>query len=175
MHPSVRFCLILTVIVVAMCGCTSYSPVSSNQKPVKVAVLPIVNESDLPQIIAPLARNLREKLAHSPNWDLVGKETAEAKLQVTVLALEKRAMARDPRDTGRPLSFYEELRVSVEWISELPAPWAPADEILVTSDLVLYGQPSLTDSRTSATAGLADRLADKILQRMDWSNPQGEH
>ncbi len=160
----------LAVLAMGLNGCANYSPLMPKQEPVQIAVLPLANESDIPQIIAPLSRNLREKLAHSPNWELVGEDEAEAKLHLTVLELEKRTMARDPRDTGRPLSFHEEIRVAVEWISDLPAPWGTSKVIEVSSDQILYGQPSLVDSRTSATAGLADRLADKILQRLDWAS-----
>lgn len=171
MHPKTRFSLILSLLVMGMAGCSSYSPVVPAQRPVRIAVAPIVNESDLPQIIAPLARNIREKLAHSPNWELVDEEIAEAKLRLTVLPLVRRSMARDPRDTGRPLSFYEEIRLSVEWASELPAPWGPDNVIEVSGDQILYAQPSLTDARVSATAGMAERLAEKILQRLDWATP----
>ena len=170
MHPYIRFSLMLAVLVMGLNGCTNYSPLVPKQEPIQITVLPVVNESDIPQIIAPLSRNLREKLAHSPNWELVGQDQAEAKLHVTVLELEKRTMARDPRDTGRPLSFHEEVRVAVEWISELPAPWGANKVIEVSSDQILYAQPSLTDARTSATPGLADRLAEKILHRLDWDN-----
>ena len=163
--------LSLSVIlsIAGLAGCSSYEPVSVADEPVSLAVLPVINDSSLPQIIAPLARNLREKLAHSPNWDLVAADSAEASLQVTILSLESETMARDSSDTGRPLSYYEEVKVSVEWISELPAPWGGDPVMVVSTDQIIYAQPSLVDARTSATAGVADRLAEKIVQRLDWA------
>ncbi|MGA1205729.1 MAG: LPS assembly lipoprotein LptE [Opitutales bacterium] len=166
-HRGLRLSLLL--LAAAMAGCSSYSPVPVSEDPVQVAVLPVINESGLPQIVAPLARNLREKVAHSANFELVPAEAAEAKLRVTVLDLDSEALARDSRDTGRPLSYYEEVRVSVEWISDLPAPWGTDQPIIVSADQILYAQPALVDARTNATAGVAERLAEMIVQRLDWA------
>jgi hypothetical protein len=134
-----------------------------------IAVAPVVNESELAQIIAPLSRNVREGIAHSPNWRLVREDEAEAVLHLTVRSVERDALARDPQDTGRPLSFHEVVRVSIEWESSSPAPWGATPATEVESDQILYAQPSLVNAQTSATAQLADRLAAKVLQKLDWS------
>ena len=134
-----------------------------------IAVAPVVNQSELAQIIAPLSRNVREGIAHSPNWELVSEADAGAVLRLTILEVEREALARDPQDTGRPLSFKEVVRVAVEWDSNSPAPWGDAPVVEVESDQILYAQPSLVNAQTSATAQLADRLAAKVLQKLDWS------
>ena len=174
MSAAPRLCLLLSAICLGLAGCSQYSALPVNDEPVRIAVLPVANESDIPQIIAPLARNVREKIAHSANYKLVSADLAEAQLQVTVLSVDQRTMARDPRDTGRPLSFHEEITVSIEWISESPAPWGADPVVTVSTDQILYAQPSLIDSRTSATGAMADRLADKIIQRLDWAGAASE-
>ncbi|HSH09343.1 MAG TPA: LPS assembly lipoprotein LptE [Oceanipulchritudo sp.] len=134
-----------------------------------IALLPVVNNTELPQIIAPLARNVREKIAHSPGWDLVGEDEAEVTLQITVTSFNRTALARDPSDTGRPLSYREVIRVSLEWISDLPPPWGDDPVTVVESDQILYAQPSLVNSEAGAMVEIADRLAEKIQQQLDWT------
>lgn len=162
---------ILAALILGLSGCASYEAVQPVQSPVRIALLPISNQSDLPRIIAPLSRNLREQLAHSPNWELVSTGQADVQLLVTVIALDRRAISRDSQDTGRPLSFREEVVVEVEWKSDLPCPWGPSRVFETSSDQIIYGQPSLPDASDSAIASLADRIAAKIVDRMDWSTP----
>jgi len=157
------FCLIL------LAGCVGYESLDTPDDPVRLAILPIQNESELPQIIAPLARNVREKVAHARGWELSSEANAEAALRITVSDFNRYALARDPGDTGRPLSYFEEFEVKVEWISELPAPWGPDPEVTITTDQIMYSQPSLTNAESVAMAEIADRLAEKILQRLDWA------
>ena len=162
-----RFLVLIPVLLLG--GCAGYEVLEPAAEPVHLAVLPVLNDSELPQIIAPLARNLREKVAHSPNWKLVNAEDADAALQVTVRNFTRSALARDPGDTGRPLSYLEEVEVTVEWISELPPPWGPQATVNVRTDQLLYSQPSLTNAESVAMAEIADRLAEKILQQLDWT------
>ena len=161
--------MVFAAVALGIAGCAHYSVVEPVEDPVTITVLPVINQSELPQIIAPLARNLREKLAHSPNWALVGDDSAEVALQVTISALERSTLARDPADTGRPLSYREIIRISVEWQSELPPPWGPDPVLLIEDDQLLYAQPSLVNAETVAMGEIADRLAEKILQRLDWT------
>ncbi len=170
MTAFLRTSLILAALLMGLPGCSSYQAVQPAPERIRIALLPVVNESDLPQVIAPLSRNLREELAHSPNWELVASDRAEALLMVTILSSNRQAISRDPQDTGRPISYREEVVVEVEWKSELPCPWGPSSIFTISSDHILYAQPSLTDARTSATASMADRIAAKIVERMDWSS-----
>ena len=169
MRNFLRPLYLLTLISAGITGCSNYTPLIAPEDPIALAVAPIINDSELPQIIAPLSRNVREGIAHSPNWELVSGQDAEAVLHITVLGVEKVALARDPEDTGRPLSFQEVVRVSVEWVGEVPPPWGDETVITIESDRILYTQPSLVNSTTMAMAPLADRLAGKILQKLDWS------
>lgn len=148
-------------------GCAQYKPVG-NAEVTLVALAPIINEADVPQIIAPLARNLRERLNHSPNWRLVDEADAEVLLRVTLTGRERDAVARDPVDTGRPLSYYETLFLNLEWESDLPAPWGPRPVTRIEADSLLYAQPSLVTAETAAVNELADELARKIVARMGW-------
>ena len=150
-------------------GCAGYEPLQSAEAPVRVAVAPIVNHSSLPQVIAPVARNLRERLAHSSRFELVSTEGADGVLLLTINELDRSAMARDPRDTGRPLSYLDTLLVTVEWKGSTEAPWG-AEPLLIEVDQLLYAQPSLIDAESAAVAGMAARLADRIVQRMEWAD-----
>ena len=149
-------------------GCSQYAPLESRE-PVTIALAPVVNRSSLPQFIAPLSRNVRERLAHSRNWILVEPAEADAVLRLTIEEIERRAMARDPEDTGRPLSFEEVIRVSVEWDSPLPPPWGPEPVLIIETDQILYAQPSLVDAETATLSEMANRLADKLIQHLDWT------
>jgi hypothetical protein len=154
--------------MLGLAGCAGYEPLAATAEPVRIAVPPILNDSEMPQIIAPLARNVREKIAHSRNWELGDSESAEAALQITVLELERRAMARDPEDTGRPLSYQDVVRISIEWQADVPPPWGPDPVVQLETDVLLYAQPSLVDAESVAMAEVADRLAEKIIQQLDW-------
>ena len=169
MNSLTRTSFILAAFVLGLSGCSSYEVVKPAPKPVRIALLPVNNTSDLPRIIAPLARNLRERLAHSPNWELVDADRAEARLLVTVTDLDRQAISRNPQDTGRPLSFREEVMVEVEWKSSLPCPWGPSNTFVTSSDHIIYAHRSLPDASESAIAALADRIAAKIVDRMDWN------
>jgi len=169
MRISQRPLYFLAVISMGIIGCSNYTPLTAPAEPTALAVAPVINESELPRIIAPLSRNVREGIAHSPNWKLVSESNAEVVLRITVLGVERVALARDPKDTGRPLSFHEVVQVSVEWDGEGPAPWGDDPVVTVESDHILYTQPSLVNASTMAMAPLADRLAGKILQKLDWS------
>lgn len=159
---------LLLVAILGLTGCSSYEPLTTDGGPTELAVLPIINDSTLPQIIAPLARNVREKIAHSPHWILSDAESAEASVQITVLAIDRRAMARDPEDTGRPLSYHDVVRISLEWQGGGPAPWGTDPVVYLETDLVLYAQPGLVDAEAVAMAEIADRLAEKVIQQLDW-------
>lgn len=167
LHPGI----LLACVAAGLAGCAGYAPVEAPAAPVSIAVAPVINESELAQIIAPLTRNLREGIAHSPNWRLTAEDQAEAVLRLTILDLRQDALARDPADTGRPLSFNTTLRVRVEWDSTQPAPWGGDPVIEVETDQILYAQPSLVNAQTTATAQMADRLAEAILQKLDWAEP----
>ena len=159
---------ILTALAACfMAGCAHYKAVG-NAEATRVALAPIINEAEVPQIIAPLARNLRERLNHSPNWRLVDEADAEVILRVTLTSRERDAVARDPVDTGRPLSHYDTLFLNLEWESDLPAPWGPRPVTRIEADTLLYAQPSLVTGETAAAAELADELARKIVARMGW-------
>lgn len=160
--------LTLLCLAALLAGCSSYAPVRQAGQPRTIALEPILNKSELPQIIAPLSRNLREALNHSAGWRLVDRDEADVVLQITVLELDRGSISRDPNDTGRPLSYYEELSVSIEWLGELPAPWGADPVSIVSSNTVLYAQPSLVSAESAATGELAEDLAARILSRINW-------
>jgi hypothetical protein len=154
-------------LAVFLAGCSSYAPVRQAE-PRTIALRPIINKSEAPQVIAPLSRNLREALAHSGDWRLVEGESADVVLQITVLELDRGTISRDPGDTGRPLSYYEELKASIEWQSELPAPWGAKPVTVVSANTLLYAQPSLVSAESAAMGELANDLAARILSRINW-------
>jgi len=148
-------------------GCRHYEPVEAGD-PIRIAVAPIINDSEIAQIVAPLSRNVREALAHSRAFDLVSEKQADVVLKLRVVSLNRRALARDPEDTGRPLSYRETVRVAIEWDSELPAPWGEDAVTRVESELLLYAQPALVTAEASAVAELCDDLSRKIAGRLNW-------
>lgn len=161
------------VLLVLLPGCGSYEPV----RPVEtrtIAIAPILNESSMPQVIAPLSRNLREAINHAAGWKLVEEDEADVLLRITVLALDKNTISRDPEDTGRPLSYYEELMVSVRWESDFPPPWGDQPVSIVSADTVLYSQPSLNTAESAVVGELTEEIANKILSRINWPAGAGQ-
>lgn len=154
-------------LLLVFAGCQNYQPVHSGE-PLGIALAPIVSQSGVPQIVAPLSRNLHEQLNHAPNWKLVGDDNADVLLTIKVLGLNREAIARDPADTGRPLSYYESLQVSVEWGSDLPPPWGADPVTTVEASTVIYAQPGLVGGESIAATELADSLARKIVERLNW-------
>jgi hypothetical protein len=161
---------ILVAVLLLVAGCQNYQPVQSAD-PMRIALAPIISQTGVAQVIAPLSRNLHEELNHSANWKLVGEDSAEVILAIKVLGLNREAIARDPADTGRPLSYYESLQVSIEWISELPPPWGDKSITTVESSTLIYAQPSLPGAESIAVTELAADLARKIVDRLDWPAP----
>ncbi|MFO7724475.1 MAG: LPS assembly lipoprotein LptE [Oceanipulchritudo sp.] len=154
----------LTLFLLA--ACAGYEPLPERE-PLRIAVAPVINESGLAQFSAPLARTLREDLAHNPHWRLVSDpDDAEVVLRVTVLEKVRETVARDPTDTGRPLSFYESLRLALTWESDFPAPWSPAERALVEVDTLLYAQPGTAETERAALSELARDASRNILEKL---------
>jgi hypothetical protein len=164
---------ILLCLSIFLAGCSSYKPVRQAETRT-IALAPILNESDVPQIIAPISRNLREALNHSADWRIVDPEAADVLLQITVLQRQRSAISRDPDDTGRPLSYYEELTVSVSWESDLPPPWGNEPVTTVSANTILYSQPSLAVAESAVMGKLADDIAQKILLKLNWPASAGQ-
>jgi hypothetical protein len=148
----------------------NYQPVQSGD-PVRMTIAPIISQTGVAQVIAPLSRNLHEQLNHSRNVKLVGDASADVTLIITVTGLSREAIARDPEDTGRPLSYYESLRVSVEWVSDLPPPWGSDPVTTVEANTLIYAQPSLPGAESIAVTEMAENLARKIVERLNWPAP----
>lgn len=152
--------------LVLLAACAGYEPLPT-QEPLRIAVAPINNASGPPQFIAPLARTLREALAHDARWRLVtDPDEAQIVLRVTVLDQVRETVARDPGDTGRPLSFYETLRLALTWESDLPAPWAPSGQAVIEVDTLLYAQPGTAESERAALAELARDASRNVLETL---------
>lgn len=155
--------ILLMVTALFLAGCSSYNPVVQDRPVTRLALAPVINESEIPRIIAPLSRNLREELQHAPEWRLVSGDEADAILEVRIVALDRDAVARVPEDTGRPLSYYETIRIVLEWNGSVPAPWGSAPRRSIQADSLLYAQPSLIESERAAVAELAAELAREIV------------
>lgn len=156
----------LLVLLLAFSGCRNYEPVRSGA-PVRVALAPIISQTGVAQVIAPLSRNLHEHLNHAPNWKLVLAKNAQAILTIEVLGLDRESIARDPADTGRPLSYYETIRVSIKWESDLPPPWGDDPVTTLEASTLIYAQPGLSGAESIAVTELANDLARKIVERLN--------
>jgi hypothetical protein len=147
--------------LLALSGCRGYVPAAPEGE-TRVAIAPIMNESGPPQLIAPLARNLRERLHHARGWRVVDEADADATLRIRVSAHRREAISRDPADTGRPLSYFETVQLEVEWDGASP-PWGDDPVRRIEADTLLYAQPSLVTAESAALAGIADDLARQLL------------
>lgn len=156
--------LLLSFLLLA--GCAGYAP-DPVREPLTLHLPPVINESTAPQLIAPLARNLRERLLHDRNWKLGSSSQADAVLTVRIHDLERDPVSRDPADTGRPLSYLERLHIRLEWDSSIPAPWGSDETTQIEVESLLYAQPGLIQSESIAYAEMADRAAAEILMQLN--------
>jgi hypothetical protein len=157
--------LAATLLLLALAGCAGYQA-DPEREPVSLALGPVVNESDLPQLTAPLARNLREAIAHAPGYRLDGAQSAGARLHVTVTGRTRQAVARDPEDTGRPLSYFQTLQLQLRWEGPQSPPWGPDPVSTVDVETLLYAQPSLVQTERAALNEWSERAAREVLARL---------
>lgn len=160
----------LACLLLWLAGCAGYRPVAAEHT-MRIALAPVISQSGVPLLIGPLSRQLREGLLHAHGWELVPVERAEAVLHVEVLGLEREATARDPSDTGRPLSTYETLRIALRWESEQAPPWGAEPRIILEADALIYAQPGLLAAESVSLTEMAEVLARKIIEQINWPQP----
>ncbi|NBD37560.1 MAG: hypothetical protein GVY10_03215 [Verrucomicrobia bacterium] len=167
----IRLAFVLLPLLV-LAGCVGYQPVDQVDR--EVALAPVLNEDGPPGLTGPVSRSLREKLGASPNWNLLPAENAAAVLHVTLTTTERDVLANDPADTGRPLSYRQTVEVRLRWEGGAP-PWGGSSpERVLHTQIQLFAQPSLVEAGQSALPDLADRLARRIVQELEWSRFPGE-
>lgn len=163
-------CLLLPLLFLA--GCVGYQPVDQVDR--EIALAPVLNQDGPPGLAGPLSRSLREKLAASPNWNLLPADKAAPVLHVALTATERDVLANDPADTGRPLSYRQTVEVRLRWEGGAP-PWGgSSSERVLRIQIQLFAQPSLVEAGQSALPDLADRIARRIVQEMAWSRLPGK-
>lgn len=148
--------------ILSLAACRNYD-IEPTGSPRLIRIAPILNETDLPQLLGPLSRNLREALAHDPRWSLAAAQSDAPTLQVRLLSAQERVISRDPRDTGRPLSLRQSITAELSW-EGAPASQGP---VLVEVEGIFYAQPGLIDSRDGLIADLANRLAREIVLALE--------
>lgn len=158
--------LAAALLLAVIAGCAGYQA-EPEREPVSLALGPVINESDLPQLSAPLARNLREAIAHAPGYRLAENSSAGARLHVTVTERTRQAVARDPEDTGRPLSYFQSLRLQLRWEGSGIPPWGPDPVSTVDVETLLYAQPSLVQTERAALNEWSERAAREVLARLN--------
>lgn len=164
---------LLLLVVLFLAGCVGYRPIDQVDR--ELALAPVLNEDGPPGLAGPLSRSLREKLGASPNWNLLPADNAGAVLHITLTATERDVLANDPADTGRPLSYRQTVEVRLRWEGGAPPPWGGSSpERVLRTQIQLFAQPSLVEAGQSALPDLADRLARRIVQELEWSRFQGE-
>ncbi|MEY3000775.1 MAG: hypothetical protein RL648_989 [Verrucomicrobiota bacterium] len=153
-------CLFLAVLIpLGACRHYQVDPIGE-KRGLKIA--PILNETDLPHLIAPLSRTLREAISHDPRWTLVRPEDTAPTLHVRLLSDSRSVISRDPTDTGRPLSITQTISAEFWWEKE-PDSTDTFSMRRIEVEGMLYTQPGLLASQDGLLAELADQLAREIL------------
>lgn len=159
--------LTLALVLLGVTGCQAYRAGHASdgtQPPLRVHIAPIeVLSSDSPQVIAPLARQLRNALSAAPSLQLTANAAdADATLRIAVVGVDRTGLARTPQDTGRPLSYLDALNVRVTWDSPLPAPWGTPNPRTFTAVANLYAEPTLIGAQTQTLPALTADIAAQI-------------
>jgi hypothetical protein len=149
-------------------GCVGYAPVeTSTNPPVAIQLDPIVNRTDSSGIIAPLSRAVREEIAHSPFLEL--GSTDGPIIRLTLIERDRQSLARDPEDTGRPLSYEETLAMRIQIESADAHPLAELNGGILMADVQTYAALNFPEASSAASAELALILARKLRQQMEAS------
>lgn len=156
---SIKALLLATLLSLAACRSYQLEPAREARL---IRVAPILNETDLPQLIGPLSRQLREAIAHDPQWSLASSRTDAPTLRIRLLADKRRVISRDPNDTGRPLSLRQSITAELAW-EDVAASDSAKAPLRVEVEGVFYAQPGLIASQDGLVAELANRLAREIL------------
>jgi hypothetical protein len=106
-------------------------------------------------------------LAGSPAVRLDAPGEASNLLQVTVLERTRDPVARNPDDTGRPLSYFETLLLRVTWEGTAPAPWGTAEARFVEVPTLVYAQPSLVSTEAAALAEWTAAAAREVVALLE--------
>jgi hypothetical protein len=164
MKSTRRAYLYLLVALSGFVGCQHYS-VTIPQERTVIRIAPIINDADIPQVIAPLSRNLREAIAHDPSWMLTASpdDPDIPVLHIRLLQGKTKVISRDPNDTGRPLSVAKSLVAELNWQPMPPPQWSQLESLRITVEGIYYAQPGLIPSSDDFVAELADRLAQEIF------------
>lgn len=153
---------ILAVSLLFSTACRNYT-IEMPGEPQAIAIAPIIDDTHLPQLIAPLSRNLREAIANDPNWTLTDPNRSPQVLTVRLIPASRDVISRNPTDTGRPLSVRESVTAELSWEGR-PSGIGPQR---VSVQGILYAQPGLLPSQDGLIAELADRLAMEILRTLN--------
>lgn len=152
----------LAVSLVFSTACRQYT-IEMPGEPRPIAIAPIIDDTNLPQLIPPLSRNLREAIVNDPNWMLTDADRSPLVLTVRLIPASRDVISRNPTDTGRPLSVRESVTAVLSW--EGPSSGIGAQRVSVQG--ILYSQPGLLPSQDGLIAELADRLAMEILRTLN--------
>lgn len=169
--PHFPLSLLIALLLAALpIGCSNYQSLSnaSTDQTLRFALPPILQEAGPPGLIAPLTRNLRSALLQSSAIDLRPPAAGIPLLEVRIREADRRGMARDPRDSGRPFSFQEVLRIQLHWQSHsIPPPWGSDAVYSFEHTVHLYTLPSTVEARQSALPEIARDIAGRIVRLME--------
>lgn len=152
------------LLLFGLTACASYRPLEPAGAELAIAVAPIVNESSLPQLSAPLARAVRGELASLRGVRLTDTDSADLVLELYLSGGDNRPMARDSADTGRPISFLQGIELRVDWRGD----WPHADSVMAAepvsfiSESIVYPHPDLVSSRAQTAPRVAADLAAQL-------------
>lgn len=165
-HRQYLYFLHLLLLGLFLGGCAHYeAPRDRVSQPIQLA--PIVNNSTLPQISAPLAKQLRRAIATDRHWHLSSHPQAPM-LQILIAEVDYRSMARNPDDTGQPLSVAQTVRVRFEWLNEhVPIGWDAQIHTDIAVDSLLYTAEGLVGARSQDTQRVAHETARSIMARLN--------
>lgn len=176
-HAPRRFLNSLLLAVLLMAGCAQYQPLHPPAKtaaaPQALHLSPVLIQGAPPGLAAPLTRQLREALLHSPAFRLSRPDPGIPTLEVRVNKAERRDLARDPQDSGRPFSFQDTLRVQLHWKdTQIPPPWGTGKVFAFDHTVHLYSRPSSVEAAQAALPTTARAISSRILQLLQSSRFQ---
>jgi len=156
----------LAILALGLAGCVGYQPgfPGAGSRVGSVFVAPVHNETDFPELSAPVGAAIREALAARPGWTLAPSGQANSVLHARIVGLDRELAAVRSDDVGRGQKFELVFRalVTLRPADESQPPLFENRVVLARRDV--FAGESLIDAERQAGPVVAQELGLRIAQ-----------
>jgi hypothetical protein len=154
------------LLVACLVGCRGLQLRDAGQADSGTLRLEVINDSEVPQVVALFAGQLRSALLRGGQYRPVSAQAVAADwdLQITLTDGGMQRLSHRPDDTGRALTHQWTLRARIEWVH---AATGRVRHFEVVEQISVLAEPALALQRDAQVSALSDRLVAGIVARME--------